>query len=59
MVITNGTQKQAEAAFVGLADQRRETGDKQITIVAGADVYVSDFGRSRLLPIALPRLVTR
>jgi hypothetical protein len=45
MVITNGTQKQAEAAFVGLADQRRETGDKQITIVAGADVYVSDFGR--------------
>lgn len=45
MVITNGTQKQAEAAFVGLADQRRETGDKMITIVAGADVYVSDFGR--------------
>jgi hypothetical protein len=48
MVITNGTQKQAEAAFVGLADQRRETGDKQITIVAGADVYVSDFGRHRV-----------
>jgi hypothetical protein len=45
MVITNGTQKQAEAAFVGLADQRRETGDKRLTIVAGADVYVSDFGK--------------
>lgn len=45
MVITNGTQKQAEAAFAGLADQRRDTGDKRITIVAGADVYVSDFGR--------------
>ena len=45
MVITNGSQKQAEAAFVGLADQRRETGDKAITIVAGADVYVSDFGK--------------
>ncbi len=44
-VITNGTQKQAEAAFVGLASQRRETGDKAITIVAGADVYVSDFGK--------------
>lgn len=45
MVITNGTQKQAEAAFAGLASQRRETGDKMLTIVAGADVYVSDFGR--------------
>ena len=45
MVITNGTQKQAEAAFVGLADQRREAGDKRLTIVAGADVYVSDFGK--------------
>jgi hypothetical protein len=44
-VITNGTQKQAEAAFTGLASQRRETGDKALTIVAGADVYVSDFGK--------------
>jgi hypothetical protein len=45
MVITNGTQKQAEAAFSGLATARRESGDKPLTIVAGADVYVSDFGR--------------
>jgi hypothetical protein len=45
MVITNGAQKQAEAAFTGLATQRRDTGDKMITIVAGADVYVSDFGK--------------
>ena len=45
MVITSGTQKQAEAAFTGLASQRRETGDKRLTIVAGADVYVSDFGQ--------------
>ena len=45
MVIANGTQKQAEAAFAGLASARRESGDKQLTIVAGADVYVSDFGR--------------
>lgn len=44
MVITNGTQKQAEAAFTGLATQRRESGDKRLTIVAGADYYVSDFG---------------
>lgn len=45
MVITNGTQKQAEAAFVGLADARRDSGDKMLTIIAGADVYVSDFGK--------------
>jgi hypothetical protein len=45
MVITNGTQKQAEAAFAGLADARRDSGDKALTIVAGADVYVSDFGK--------------
>jgi hypothetical protein len=43
-VITNGTQKQAEAAFVGLADARRESGSKPLTIVAAADVYISDFG---------------
>ena len=45
MVITNGTQKQAEAAFTGLATQRREAGDKRLTVVAGADYYVSDFGK--------------
>jgi hypothetical protein len=45
MVITNGTQKQAEAAFAGLATARREAGDSKLTIVAGADVYVSDFGK--------------
>lgn len=45
MVITNGTQKQAEAAFVGLADARRDSGNDRLTIVAGADVYVSDFGK--------------
>lgn len=50
MVFTNGTQKQAEAAFAGLATQRRETGDKKLTIVAGADVYVSDFGSIQFVP---------
>jgi hypothetical protein len=45
MVITNGTQKQAEAGFVGLADARRDSGDKALTIVAAADYYVSDFGK--------------
>lgn len=50
MVITNGTQKQNAAAFAGLADQRRETGNKRVTIVAGADIYVSDFGEVQFVP---------
>ena len=45
MVITNGTQKQAEAAFVGLSDARNESGGKAITIVAAADYYLGDFGK--------------
>lgn len=49
-VITNGTQKQTAAAFTGLAQQRRETGNKAATIVAGADVYVSDFGPVQFVP---------
>lgn len=52
MVITNGTQKQNEAAFTGLAanriDNRPNAG--QLTIVAGADVYVSDFGTIQFVP---------
>lgn len=57
MVITNGTQKQAAAAFAGLADARRESGNKKLTIVAGADIYVSDFGEVQFVPdrFASPR----
>lgn len=50
MVITSVTQKQVAAAFGGLADSRRESGDKKITIVAGADIYVSDVGRVEFVP---------
>jgi hypothetical protein len=50
MVITNGTQKMAAAAFAGLAEQRREAGNEKLTIVAGADVYVSDFGSVQFVP---------
>lgn len=49
-VITDGPHKQLEAAFSGLATSRRETGNKTITIVAGADVYVSDFGDVQFVP---------
>jgi len=50
MVITSGGQKQTAAAFPGLAQQRRETGNKKATIVAGADIYVSDFGEVQFVP---------
>jgi methylmalonyl-CoA mutase cobalamin-binding subunit len=50
MVITAGGQKQTAAAFPGLAQQRRETGAKKATIVAGADIYVSDFGEVQFVP---------
>jgi hypothetical protein len=50
LVITSGTQKQTAAAFAGLATQRRETGNKKATIVAGADMYVSDFGEVQFVP---------
>lgn len=50
LVIMSVTQKQTAAAFGGLATQRRETGDKKVTIVAGADVYVSDVGEVEFVP---------
>lgn len=50
MVITNGSQKQTAAGFTGLADARRESGNSRLTIVAGADIYVSDFGEVQFVP---------
>lgn len=52
MVITNGTQKQAQAAFDGLAPQRvtNSPSGGKLTIVAGADIYVSDFGQLQFVP---------
>lgn len=51
MVITNGTQKQNEAAFSGLAANRiNSDGGSNLTIVAGADVYLSDFGKIAFVP---------
>ncbi len=50
MVITSLGQKQVAATFSGLAQQRRETGDSRLTIVAGADVYVSDVGELQFVP---------
>jgi hypothetical protein len=50
MVITSMAMKQTAAAFAGLATARRESGDKRLTIVAGADIYVSDAGEVQFVP---------
>lgn len=44
LCIVGAAQKVAASSFVGIADQRRETGNKRATIIGAADVYVSDFG---------------
>lgn len=50
MVMMSLGQKQIAATFSGLAQQRREAGNKRLTIVAGADVYVSDVGELQFVP---------
>lgn len=46
----DGTQKQTFSTFAGIAQQRRDTGDKAAVIVGAADVYVGDFGRLSAIP---------
>lgn len=50
LVITDVGHKQIAAGFAGLATARRESGDKRLTIVAGADIYVSDVGEVQFVP---------
>lgn len=50
MVFTSLFNKQTAAAFSGLAQQRRDTGNGKIKIIAGADVYVSDVGELQFIP---------
>jgi hypothetical protein len=46
-------QKQQFSAFTGIADIRTEVkGREQATIIAGAEVYVGDFGQLMLVPHA-------
>jgi hypothetical protein len=44
MVLLGAFNKQAASSFAGIAELRRETGNKRATIIGAADVYVSDFG---------------
>lgn len=50
LVVTSIGLKQTAATFAGLATQRREAGNKRLTIVAGADFYVSDVGEVQFVP---------
>ena len=50
MAIMSMQLKQTAAAFTGLAEHRREIGNKRATIVAGADVYVGDAGEVQFVP---------
>lgn len=49
LVLLGSFNKQAASAFPGIADQRRDTGNKRAAIVAAADIYVSDFGEIQMV----------
>jgi len=52
VVIVGPTQKQRVSGFTGIATLYRDTGTTAAgtRIVAGADIYVSDFGEHRIVP---------
>jgi hypothetical protein len=50
MVILNAFQKSRASGFAGIAQLRHETGSGKATIVGGADVYVSDYGKLTFFP---------
>ncbi len=49
-VYMGGTHKQQASAFTGIADIRKDAGSGQATVVAAADMYVSDFGTLTFVP---------
>lgn len=50
MVMVGPANKVVTSGFAGIAEQRRDTGDKPAVIIGAADVYVSDFGRISIVP---------
>jgi len=51
VAIMGPVQKQQFSAFTGVAQNRRDVkGREQATIIAGAEVYVGDFGQLMLVP---------
>lgn len=50
MCFLGPVNKAKASAFAGLATQRRETGNKAITIIAAADTYISNYGDVQFIP---------
>lgn len=50
MALAPAAIKQTMSTFAGIAQQRRDTGNKAATIIGAADVYVSDFGDIAFVP---------
>jgi len=56
MLLVGPVNKQKASAFAGIAAQRyNATGGKATTIVAAADIYVSDFGNVSIVPSRFQR----
>lgn len=49
-IYMGATHKQQFSTFTGIADIRKEAGRGLATIVAGAEIYVSDFGELTAIP---------
>ena len=51
LALLPGAQKQTASAFAGIAAQRYQApGGKQTTIIAGAEIYLHDFGELMMVP---------
>lgn len=50
MLMVGAFNKKQASGFTGVADSVRDTGNKRATIIAAADVYVSDFGQLNIIP---------
>jgi hypothetical protein len=54
MVMVGGVNKQRASTFSGIASLYRDTNGKnsakQISIIGGADLYISDFGEHKVVP---------
>jgi hypothetical protein len=49
-VLVSSAQKQVMSGFTGIATQYQQAGGQVAKIVAAADVYISDFGRFKIVP---------
>ncbi len=50
MLLVGSAQKQVTSGFSGIATQYQQTNGKRAKIVAAADIYISDFGESKIVP---------